>query len=213
MANRQFFCVAIESIALRRRYSTPFLTGSQNLKKAGRLFTMKRLITTICLTTAVLLGSVGVSTGADFQKGLTAAQSGDFATVLREWTPLAEQGNAGAQFNLGYLYRMGEGVPQDYKNALKWWKLAAGQGDASAQGGLGYMSANGKGVPIDFNIALKWWTLAAEQGDVAVQSGFALQPRNFCTPGYCLCPYVGKYRHAWWAQTGCQVKGMILLDK
>jgi hypothetical protein len=46
---------------------------------------------TICLTLAVLLGS-GEVRGSDFQKGLTAAQSGDYATALREWTPLAEQG-------------------------------------------------------------------------------------------------------------------------
>jgi len=34
---------------------------------------------------AVLLGSVRVSASADFQKGPTAAKSGDYATALREW--------------------------------------------------------------------------------------------------------------------------------
>ena len=52
----------------------------------------KRFTATLCLTLAVLLGSVGVSASTDFQKGLTAARSGDFATALREWTPLAIQG-------------------------------------------------------------------------------------------------------------------------
>ena len=52
---------------------------------------MKTLLTTFCVTIAVLLGSAGNSWSADFQKGVTAAQSGDFATALREWTPLAEQ--------------------------------------------------------------------------------------------------------------------------
>ena len=33
-----------------------------------------------------------MSASADFQKGLTAYKSGDFATALREWKPLAEQG-------------------------------------------------------------------------------------------------------------------------
>ena len=55
---------------------------------------MKNLTATICLTIAVLLGSVGVSASADFQKGLTAAQSGDYDTALREWEPFAEQGDA-----------------------------------------------------------------------------------------------------------------------
>ena len=54
---------------------------------------MRRLITTISLTIAVLLESTGVSWGADFQKGLTAARGGDYETALREWKPLAEQGH------------------------------------------------------------------------------------------------------------------------
>ena len=64
---------------------------------------MKHLTATICLTIAVLLGSVGVSESADFQKGVTAFQSGDYATALREWKPLAKQGNASAQHNLGVM--------------------------------------------------------------------------------------------------------------
>jgi hypothetical protein len=58
---------------------------------------MKKILTTLCLTLTLLLGSIGMSESADFQKGLTAAQSGDFATALREWEPLAEQGDADAQ--------------------------------------------------------------------------------------------------------------------
>ena len=94
---------------------------------------MRNLTITLCLMIAVLLGSVGVSASADFQKGLTAYKSGDYATALREWTPLAEQGNADAQYFLGHMYRNGWGVSQDYKTALKWWKLAAKQGSANTQ--------------------------------------------------------------------------------
>ena len=60
---------------------------------------MRRLTATICLTIAVLLGSVGVSASADFQKGYTAFENGDYATALREWTPLAEQRLANALSN------------------------------------------------------------------------------------------------------------------
>ena len=125
---------------------------------------MKNLTLTICLTLAVLLGTTGTSWGADFQKGLAAAQSGDFATALREWTPLAVQGHADAQFNLGVMYYNGKGVPQDYKTAVKWYTLAAEQGDADAQFNLGLMYYNGLGVPQDYKTALNWYTLAAEQG-------------------------------------------------
>ena len=44
------------------------------------------------------------SWGADFNKGLTAAQNGDFATALEELEPLAEQGDAIAQTSLGFMY-------------------------------------------------------------------------------------------------------------
>ena len=45
---------------------------------------MRKLTGTLCLTLAVLLGSAGMSASADYQKGLTAYQSGDYATGLRE---------------------------------------------------------------------------------------------------------------------------------
>ena len=94
---------------------------------------MGKLTAVLCLIIAALFGSARLSQGADFQKGLTAVQSGDFATALREWAPLAEQGRASAQFNLGQLYREGQGVPKDYKTAVKWYTLAAEQGHAKAQ--------------------------------------------------------------------------------
>ena len=92
----------------------------------------------------------------DFQKGVTAAQAGDFATALQEWRPLAEAGDAVAQYYLGNMYDYGQGVRQDYAEAVKWYRLAADQGDASTQYNLGYMYRNGVGVPQDYAEALKW---------------------------------------------------------
>lgn len=57
---------------------------------------MRKLTTTLCLTLTILLGNVGMSAGADFQKGAAAYESGDYTTALREWTPLAKQGDANA---------------------------------------------------------------------------------------------------------------------
>jgi len=59
----------------------------------------------------------GTPAFADFQKGLDAANRGDFATALKEWKPLAEQGDAYAQNYLGFMYQNGQGVTQDYKVA------------------------------------------------------------------------------------------------
>ena len=81
---------------------------------------MKRLV----LTTAILIG-LAAPAGAGFDEGLAAYGRGDYETALREWRPLAEQGLAVAQFNLGLMYDEGQGVPQDYAEAVKWYRKAA----------------------------------------------------------------------------------------
>jgi TPR repeat protein len=94
---------------------------------------MRNLTSTICLAVALLLGSAGVAWSQDFGKGAAAYKSGDYATALREWTPLAKQGSASAQYSLGEMYENGWGVPQNFESAVKWYRLAAEQGHASAQ--------------------------------------------------------------------------------
>ena len=100
----------------------------------------------------------------DFQKGLTAAKAGDYATALQEWTPLAEAGNEAAQHNLGQLYRQGQGVPQDYKEAVKWYRLAAEQGYAAAQSNLAVMYERGNGILQDNTMAHMWYNIASANG-------------------------------------------------
>ena len=123
---------------------------------------MRTLIIIPVLLFSLFLGASSYS--ADFNKGLTAAQSGDFATALKEWKPLAEEGNAAAQNNLGLMYHNGWGVPQDYKEAVYWYRLAVEQGYAIAQYNLGLMYEKGKGVPQDDKEAVRLYRLAAEQG-------------------------------------------------
>ena len=101
--------------------------------------------------------------------GEKALDKGDYATALKEWRPLAEQGDAEAQCNLGYMYKGGEGVPQDYEEALRWYRLAAAQGNAIAQNNLGLKYAKGEGVPQDDAEAARWFRLAAAQGDAIAQ--------------------------------------------
>jgi len=130
---------------------------------------MRNLTATICLILALFMVSA-CEESDDFQKGVTAYRSGDYATALREWRPLAKQRNAFAQTLLGAMYAFGQGVPQDYKTAVKWYRLAAEQGFANAQFNLGVMYDEGKGVPQDDKTAVKWYRLAAEQGDADAQS-------------------------------------------
>ena len=132
---------------------------------------MKHLTATICLPLALLLGSAGMSWSADLQKAFAAYNSGDFATALREWRPLAKQGDASAQGNLGMMYDKGHGVPQDYKTAVKWYRLAGEQGVVGAQYNLGLMYYNGQGVIQDYVRAHMWWNIAASSGNkIAVKN-------------------------------------------
>ena len=80
---------------------------------------MKILLPTLCLINDVLLGSARMSDSADFQRGLNAYNSEDLATALSEFAPLAEQGNALAKYNLGYMYKKGLGVQKSFRGAIK----------------------------------------------------------------------------------------------
>jgi TPR repeat protein len=103
--------------------------------------------------------------GADFATGLTAYQKGDYAGAVKEWRPLAEQGVAEAQFNLGLLYADGQGVPLDPGQAASWFEKAAEQDYGKAQLNLGALYSSGKGVKRDYMQAYKWFNICAAKGD------------------------------------------------
>ena len=117
------------------------------------------------LLVALITASPLLATAADFDAGLTAYDRGDYAAALAELRPLAEQGDATAQFNLGFMYDEGHGVPQDYAEAMTWYRRAAAQGDATAQINLGGMYYKGHGVPQDYATAHMWNNLAAIDGN------------------------------------------------
>lgn len=94
---------------------------------------------------------------------------GDYTTALQLYGPLADQGDASAQFVLSFMYDTGKGVPENNAEAVKWYRLAADQGDAVAQSKLGIMYAEGQGVPQNDAEAVKWFRLAADQGEVVAQ--------------------------------------------
>jgi len=82
---------------------------------------------------------------------------------------LAESGDAKAQFKLGMMYRIGEGVPKNPAKAAEWLENAAAQGNANAQYNLGMMCRVGDGVPENSAKAAEWFEKAAAQGNVNAQ--------------------------------------------
>jgi TPR repeat protein len=109
----------------------------------------------------------------------TAAYNrGDYAEALKILRPLADQGYALAQTNIGQLYAEGKGVTQSYQEALKWLRLAATQGDANAQTYIGYMYYSGEGVTQNYQEALKWYRLAEDQGFAGAQNNIGAMYRD-----------------------------------
>ncbi len=112
---------------------------------------------------------------AGWDEGLAAYDRGDYATALREWRQLAEQGDTEAQIRLGVIYQDGLGVPRDYAEAARWYHKAAEQGDESAEiylkqvlrilTEMGLDAVAGK----DFASALRLLEPAAELGGTKAQ--------------------------------------------
>jgi TPR repeat protein len=109
-----------------------------------------------------------------FEQLEAAYERKDYRTAFAGFKKLAEQGHAPAQFNLGFMYDNGEGVPKDSQQAVVWYRKAAEQGDVHAQNNLGFMYGNGQGVPKDEQQAAAWYRKAAEQGYAGAQNNLGV---------------------------------------
>lgn len=135
--------------------------------------------------------SVGALPAQKPETELSADGSARFEAIKAE----ADQGNAKAERNLGWIYAHGQGVPKNYEAAYFWFSLAADQGItnaiqnrdnlvksmttnqiASAQYEIGvtydykwasYYGCNG--VSVNKAQAAKWYRSAAENGNASAQ--------------------------------------------
>jgi len=99
---------------------------------------------------------------AGFDEGVEAYAQADYAKALAEFKPLAEQGDARAEYFMGFLYRYGYGVKADHAEAGKWFRKAADQGDPRSLYYLGKMYESGEGLERDPVAAHMWFSLAAK---------------------------------------------------
>ena len=81
---------------------------------------------------------------------------------MSELLPLAQHGNASAQYEIGRMYEGGRGVGKDYSAAASWYRKASMAGDHRAQLLLALMYARGQGVPQDDKQGLYWLSKAGE---------------------------------------------------
>ena len=113
------------------------------------------IIAALVLAGAAPLGAQGV------RVGIEAWQRADYATAIAIWRPLAEAGDADAQFNLGQAYRLGRGVPINLAVAKTWFERSAGKGHVDAQTTLGLLLFQSN----EQAEGIKWLSKAAEQGE------------------------------------------------
>ena len=114
---------------------------------------------------AALLVSLAGPAWAGFDEDLAALEHSEFEMAVREFELLAEQGDADAQFFLGFIYGDGQSAPHDDALAVKWYRRAAEQDHADAQNNLGFMYERGRGVSLDYVQAHVWYSRAAAQSN------------------------------------------------
>jgi TPR repeat protein len=141
-------------------------------EKIVRIFGRFGLATAILL---LALAANGPAAQADsLKEATTAFAKKQYAAAAKLFRPLAEKGNAIAQYKVAVMHRMGLGVPKSEKEARKWARLAAKQGNLEAQTLLGslYYKASGEESP-DVLRAYMWYEVAATQGNAEAKKDLA----------------------------------------
>ena len=141
----------------------------------GRACFRRAVFSFVLLLSCVLPGLV-IAAGLD--EGIAAVEQGDYAKAVEIFRPLAEAGDAEAQYNLAILYRSGHGVEKDLAQSRQWFLRAAEQGIAAAQYHLGYMYDTGEGVEQSDRYAFLWYRKAAEQGHPKAQTNLGVMYAN-----------------------------------
>jgi TPR repeat protein len=112
---------------------------------------MKRRTTALPVGGLIALALIGLASAGPLEDGVAAYRQGDFTTAMRLLRPLADEGDAKAEFHLGRMYALGQGVGQDPGQdpgqAIAWYRKAAQHGDAEAEFVLGVMFLDRSGAP------------------------------------------------------------------
>lgn len=136
---------------------------------------MARILGVITACLVLLAGSARADDASSrLAEAWAAYLRGDHAAALKVIEPLAEAGNADAQYDLGTMYSDGHGVPRDEHKAEAWWQKAAQQGQADAEFSLGFLLVYGAGEGEDAVLAdpaagLPWLQKAAAQGHASAE--------------------------------------------
>ena len=129
---------------------------------------------TAVILVAGLTINAPVAQAGKWEDGIKAFARKEYAAAAKLFRPLAEKGNAVAQYRIAMMHKMGLGVSKDRKQAQKWSRLAAKQGNPEAQVLLGSLYYKGEGKePDDIARAYMWYDVAATQGNAEAKKELA----------------------------------------
>lgn len=130
------------------------------------MIAMNRILhPTTALAFVTIFSFLSGSAQAGLEEGVTAYEAGDLPLAFKEFSAVADTGNADGQFNVALMYEQGIGVAKDETQAISWYEKSAQQGNSNAQYNLGVLYENGHGTVVDFAQANQWYRKAAAQGD------------------------------------------------
>ena len=121
-------------------------------------------LTTLVLVAAFLLSGGVAPAHAGFDDTLKIYKKGDYQTAFEQFKELADDGNHGAQYYLGEMYRQGNGVQINLQEALKWYSLSSETNNAAPQYRLGNIYESGQAGSEDLKAAYMWYALASING-------------------------------------------------
>ncbi|MES2601244.1 MAG: tetratricopeptide repeat protein [Pseudomonadota bacterium] len=122
-------------------------------------------LTAAVVAFGLMVGTLVAQAGT-WEEGVKAFARKEYAAAAKLFRPLAEKGNAVAQYRIALMHKMGLGVSKDRKQAQKWSRLAAKQGNTDAQVLLGSLYYKGEGKETDdIEKAYMWYDIAATQGN------------------------------------------------
>jgi TPR repeat protein len=147
----------VSANVLRHIHNLPLATATRRLKAMPPFRYAAILIIASCFQSSL----ANANEAQDVKAANSALQRKNYPLALKYFVPLAQQGNADAQNELGFMYHEGLGLPKDPLKAVYWYTKAAEQDHPSAQFNLGNRYRQGDGVTEDDAVAVAWWKKAA----------------------------------------------------
>ena len=123
----------------------------------------------IMMSIVVALLFSGAVQAGEFEDGNRAYARNDYATALRNYKVAASKDNAGAQYALYVMYKLGKGTKKDSEEANFWLEAAAQNGEVTAQINLAVAYEFGVGVEKNDGEAARWYKKVAAEGNPTAQ--------------------------------------------